>query len=104
MPISHICETKETPINPSATSWVGSTGSFSSSHEERAAALQTALARVKDRKENKMRVLFGSCGLKAFISALVVDKLALKPLREESLRIKAFGQSKLEIKKKGSSL
>ena len=107
--ISHICETKEatqpsnasaTHLNPSATSWVGSTGSFSSAPDERGVALQTALARVRDRKESKVRVLFDSGSQKTFISAKVAEKLALKPLREESLGIKTFGQSEPEIKKR----
>ena len=63
-------------------------------------ALQTALARVGGRKESRVRVLFDSGSQKTFISAKVVDKLDLKPLREESLGIKTFGQSEPEIKKR----
>ena len=108
-PISHIREIKEatqpsnasaTPLNPSATSWVGSTGSFPSPPNVSGVALQTALARVGGRKESRVRVLFDSGSQKTFISAKVVDKLDLKPLREESLGIKTFGQSEPEIKKR----
>ena len=108
-PTGHICETKDapqasiaraTPVNPSATSWVGSTGSFSSPSNESGVALQTALARVRDKRESKVRVLYDSGSQKTFISAKAVTKLALKPLREESLGIKTFGQSEPEIRKR----
>ena len=107
-PISHNHEIKEatqpsnastTPLNPSATSWVGSTRSFPSPHNVSGVALQTALARVEGRNESRV-CLFHSGSQKTFIFAKVVDKLDLKPLREESLGIKTFGQSKPELKKR----
>ena len=89
-----------TLLNPNATSWVGSTGTSPPPPDERGVALQTALARVGDKKESKVRVLFDSGSQKTFISAKAVDRLALKPLREECLGIKTFGQSEPEIKKR----
>ena len=84
-------------LNPNATTWVGSTESSTSAPDERV-ALQTALARVKGRRESRMRVLFDTGSQKTFISAKAVDRLALKPLREESLGIKTFGKSEPEVK------
>ena len=63
-------------------------------------ALQAALARVRDKRESKVRVLYDSGSQKTFIYAKAVNKLALKPLREESLGIKTFGQSEPEIRKR----
>ena len=86
-------------LNPGAEVWVGSTGSFCPNSGERV-ALQTALARVEGSEKSKVRVLYDSGSQKTFISAKVVDKLDLKPLREEELGIKTFGKSEPELKKR----
>ena len=86
-------------LNPDAEVWVGSTGSFCPTSGERV-ALQTALAKVEGSEKRKVCVLFDSGSKKTFISAKVVDKLELKPLREEQLGIKTFGKSEPELKKR----
>ena len=91
--------TGEHPLNPSAEAWVGSTGSFCPTSGERV-ALQTALARVEGNEKCKVRVLYDSGSQKTFISAKVVNKLGLKPLREEELGIKTFGRNEPEVKKR----
>ena len=63
-------------------------------------ALQTALAKVDCKKESKVRVLYDSGSQKTFISAKAVDRLTLRPLREQSLGIKTFGNSEPEVKKR----
>ena len=45
-------------------------------------------------------MLYDSGGQKLFISAKVVKKLDLKPLREEMHVIEKFGESEPEIKKR----
>ena len=73
-------------LNPSATSWVGSTDS-----SEGKVALQTALAVINGKKECKVRVLFDTGSHKSFITAEAVGKLGLRPVRRQELGIKVFG-------------
>ena len=88
------------PQNPEAEpALVGSTSSSSASCGEQV-ALQTALARVEGKEKSRVRVLYDSGSQKTFISAKVVNKLGLKPLREEMLAIKKFGESEPEVKKR----
>ena len=68
------------PRNPEAESLVGSASSSSASCGEQV-ALQTALARVEGKEKSRVRVLYDSGNQKTFISAKVVNKLDLKPLR-----------------------
>ena len=82
-------------LNPQASSWIGS----NISSGERV-ALQTALAKVNGKKEWKVRVLFDSGSQKSFISAKVVGKLGLMPVRKEQLGIKAFGRNEAEMKER----
>ena len=63
-------------------------------------ALQTALARVEGKEKSKVRVLYDSGSQKTFISAKVVNKLVLMPLKEEMLAIIKFGESEPEVKKR----
>ena len=86
------------PCNPEADSSVGSASSSSASCGEQV-ALQTALARVEGKEKSRVRVLYDSGSQKTFISAKFVNKLDLKPLREEMLAIKKFGESEPEIKR-----
>ena len=91
--------TQAQPLNPEAESLTGSISSCSVSCGEQV-ALQTALARVEGKEKSRVRVLYDSGSQKTFISAKVVNKLDLKPLREEMLAIKKFGESEPEIKKR----
>ena len=77
-------------LDPNATAWTGTTGS------EGKVALQTALAVVNGKKGSRMRVLFDSGSHRSFITAKAVSKLDLRPVRRESLGIKAFGSSEEE--------
>ena len=79
-------------LNPTATSWTGTTGSPG----ERV-ALQTALANVNGKKECRVRVLFDTGSQRTFITAKAVGRLGLKPVREESLGIKAFGSNETNV-------
>ena len=79
-------------LNANAPSWVGSTVSG-----ERM-ALQTALAKVNAKKESKVRVLFDTGSHRSFISAKVVSKLGLRPVRSEHLGIKPFGSVNAEYR------
>ena len=81
-----------TPLNANAVSWVGSTGSGKS------VALQTALANVNGKEESRVRCLFDTGSHKSFITAEAVDPLCLRPVRGESLCIKAFGQTEADRK------
>ena len=83
-----------TQLNASAASWVGSTGSG-----ERV-ALQTALAKVNEKEECKVRVLFDTGSHKSFVTAEAVCKLGLRPVRKENLGIRAFGQKEAESKER----
>ena len=74
------------PLNPSATSWVGSTDS-----SEGKVALQTALAVINGKKECSVRVLFDTGSHKSFITAEAVGKLGLRLVRRQELGIKVFG-------------
>ena len=81
-------ENKDAPANklsPNAPAWVGSMCSGDS------VALQTALAKVNDKKGCNVRVLFDSGSHRSFISAKAVENLGLRPVRRENLSIKAFG-------------
>ena len=82
------------PLNPNASSWL--VGSIGSASQERV-ALQTALANVEGKKEVKMRVMFDTGSQKTFITAKAVNKSGAKPVRKESLGIKAFGRSEPEV-------
>ena len=79
-------------LNATAPSWVGSTGSGDS------VALQTALAKVNAKKESKVRVLFDTGSHRSFISAKVVSRLGLRPVRSEKLGIKPFGSVEAEYR------
>eukprot|EP00794_Sanderia_malayensis_P012188 gene12188-biopygen9724 len=85
-------EESETPLNPAANAWVGCTGSG-----ERV-ALQTALASVNGNRESRVRVLFDSGSHKSFIWAKAVDRLGLRPMRRESLSVRAFGSGETDVK------
>ena len=74
------------PLNPSATSWVGSADT-----SEGKVALQTTLAVINGKKESRVRVLFDTGSHTSFITAEAVCKLGLKPVRREELGIKVFG-------------
>ena len=81
-------ENKDAPANKlsaNAPAWVGSMCSGDS------VALQTALAKVNDKKGCNVRVLFDSGSHRSFISAKAVENLGLRPVRRENLSIKAFG-------------
>jgi len=80
------------PLNANATSWVGSTGSGGN------VALQTALASVEGVKKETVRVLFDTGSHKSFISAEVVSRIGLRPVRKEELGIVAFGSTDAEVK------
>ena len=80
-----------TPLNASAPSWVGNTGSGTS------VALQTALAKVKGEKcGSRVRVLFDTGSHTSFISAEAVDRIGLRPVRREALSIQAFGSTEVK--------
>ena len=79
-------------LNANAPSWVGSTVSGDR------VALQTALAKVNAKKESKVRVLFDTGSHRSFISAKVVSKLGLRPVRSEQLGIKPFGSVNAEYR------
>ena len=79
------------PLNPYASTWVGSTGS------EGGVALQTALAVVDDKKESRVRVLFDTGSQKSFITERAVRKHGLRPVRKEELGIKAFGSTEADV-------
>ena len=81
-------ENKDAPANklsPNAPAWAGSMCSGDS------VALQTALAKVNDKKGCNVRVLFDSGSHRSSISAKAVENLGLRPVRRENLSIKAFG-------------
>ena len=82
---------KSSNLNPNANAYVGNTGSG------RSVALQTALAKVNDKKEGNVRVLFDSGSHKSFVTAKAVDRLGLRPVRKERLGIKAFGRNDAEV-------
>ena len=82
---------KSSNLNPNASAYVGNTGSG------RSVALQTALAKVNDKKEGNVRVLFDSGSHKSFVTAKAVGRLGLRPVRKERLGIKAFGRSDAEV-------
>ena len=79
-------------LNANAPSWVGSTVSGDR------VGLQTALAKVNAKKESKVRVLFDTGSHRFFISAKVVSKLGLRPVRSEQLGIKPFGSVNAEYR------
>ena len=54
-------------------------------------ALQTALAVINGRKDCRVRVLFDTGNHRSFITAKAVGKLHIRPVRNESLGIKCFG-------------
>ena len=78
-----------TPLNPSATSWVGNTGSGTK------VALQTALENVNALRGGKVRVLFDTGSQRSFITAKARE--GLRPVKSEKLGIKAFGSSEAEV-------
>ena len=82
-------------LNPAATSWVGTTGSSGDT-----VVLQTALAKVNDKKECRVRVLFDTGSQKTFITAKAVGRLGLEAVREESLGIRAFGSKDANVSKR----
>ena len=61
-------------------------------------ALQTNLAKVNERKECTVRVLFKTGSHKSFVSARAVETLGLRPVSRENLAIKAFGCNESEEK------
>ena len=82
-----------TPLNASAPSWVGNTGSGTS------VALQTALAKVEGEKcESRVRVLFDTGSHTSFISAEAVNRIGLRAVRREALSIQAFGSTETKEK------
>ena len=60
--------------------------------------MQTALANVEGMKKEKLRVLFDTGSHKSFITAEVVAKLGLRPVRREDLGILPFGSTDAEVK------
>ena len=89
-PIKEAPPNKEAPLSPSAPAWVGSTCSGSE------VALQTALAKVDDKNERNVRVLFDSGSHRSFVTARAVETFGLRPVRKENLAIKAFGSQETE--------
>ena len=78
------------PLDPNANSWTGNVTSGSN------VALQTALAFVDEKKEEKVRVLFDSGSQKSFVTAKTVSKLGLNYVRKENLGIRAFGSNETD--------
>eukprot|EP00795_Rhopilema_esculentum_P014904 gene14904-biopygen4596 len=76
-------------LDPTASAWVGSTGS------EVNVALQTALALVNGK--DRVRVLFDTGSHKSFNTAKAVGRLRLRPVRSEQLGIKAFGSKEAHV-------
>ena len=64
-------------------------------------ALQTAFAKVDAKKESKERVLYDTGSHRSFISAKVVSKLGLRPVRSDQLGIKPFGNVNTEYRTRG---
>ena len=83
-----------TPLDPNVASWVGITGSGTR------VALQTALANGNGKRESKVRVLFDTGSQKSFITAKAIGNLGLRPVRSETLGIKAFGSREADIAKR----
>ena len=79
-------------LDPAAPAWVGKTGS-----SEGRVALQTALAVVNGKSENRVRVLFDTGSHKSFITAKAVGKLGLRPVRKQCLGIRAFGSKETNV-------
>ena len=75
--------------SPIGTSWVCT---MVSSSKQRV-ALQTPLAAVEGKKGGKLRVLFDTCCQKTLVSMNAVQRLDLKPIKEENLSIKVIGRS-----------
>ena len=82
-------------LNVNAPIWTGSTGFRNS------VALQTALAKVNERKEKRVRVLFDTGSHKSFITARAVETLGLRPVSREKLAIKALVL--MRVKKKSET-
>ena len=80
------------PLNANATSWVGSTGSGGN------VALQTVLANEEGMKKETVRVLLHTGSQRSFITAGVVAKVGLLPVRIEDLGILPFGSTDAEVK------
>ena len=79
-------------LNPSATTWVGST------YCGERVALQTALGKVKERKECVVRVLFDAGSHQSFITAKAAGKIGLQAVKQERLSVKTFGKNEVETK------
>ena len=77
-------------LNPNASAYVGNTGL------ERSVALQTAMAKVNDKEEGKVRVLFDS-GSQEFNNSQGSRKVRFASCEKGRLGIKAFGRSEAEI-------
>ena len=77
-------------LNPNVVAYVGISCSGGK------VALQTAVADVNEMKEGRERVLFDSGSHRSFITASAVEKLGLRPVRKETLSIKAFGSNEAE--------
>ena len=84
--------TSASMLNVNAPIWAGSTCSRNS------VALQTALAKLNERKERTLRVLLDTGSHKSFISARAVETLDLRPVSREKLAIRAFGCNESEEK------
>ncbi|XP_065058437.1 uncharacterized protein LOC135686180 [Rhopilema esculentum] len=78
-------------LNPTAASWVESTGSRGD------VALQTASENVNG---ESARLLYDSGSHKSFVTAEAVNRLGLRVRREEKLGIKPFGSVSAEIEVK----
>ena len=70
---------------------MGNTGS------EGRVALQTALAVVNGKREEKVRVLFDTGSHRSFITVKAPSNLRLRPVRKEQVGIKAFGRDKSNV-------
>ena len=79
-------------LNPNATTWVGST------YCGERVALQTALGKVKERKECVVRVLFDAGSHQSFITAKAAGKIGLQAVKQERLSVKTFGKNEVETK------
>ena len=93
-PKDAVLKPSATPLNANVVSGVGSTGSG-----ERV-ALQTALANANGKEESRVRCRFDAGSHKSFITSKAVDRFSLRPVRSESLGIKAFGQTEADRKER----
>ena len=83
------------PLKPQANSCVGNVQCGTEK-----VALQTALARVDGKLGSKVRVLFDTGSHKSFITNKAVNSLGLRPVKQETLGIKVFGKTEVDVEVK----